>query len=108
MHTVSTLIHVPLERSWNVVCDVHLRGLTFVWVSGVTAMTSELGLNMLSVHTIVSPFQPGDDEASYAPKSPVMISTQRLGSESWVTISVELAGHGNQDVPFETDFVTIQ
>jgi hypothetical protein len=108
LHTVSTLIHLPLERSWNVVCDVHLLSLTFVCVVGVTAMTSELGLNILSVHTIVLPFQPGDDEASYAPKSPVIMSTQRLGSESCVIISVLLAGHGNHDIPFELDLVIIQ
>ena len=108
LHTVSTLIHLPLDRSWNVLCDVHLLLLTFVWVIGVTAMTSVLGLNMLSVHTMVLPFQPGDEDASYAPKSPVIISTHRLGSESCVNQSVLVAGYGNHDVPFELDLVTIQ
>ena len=89
-------------------CDVHLLSLTFVCVVGVTAMTSELGLNILSVHTMVLPFQPGDDEASYPPRSLVIMSTQRLGSESRVYISVVVEGHGNHDAPFEVDLAIIQ
>lgn len=82
--------------------------LIFVWVVGFTAITPELGLNVKSVHTRVFPVQPGDDDASYNPKSPVKKSTQRLGSESYVIISVVLDGHGDQDVAFNLDFEIIQ
>ena len=60
MQTLSTLTHLPLLFSWNVVCELVFALLTFVTVNGVSPTTSMPALNMESVQTMVFPFHPGD------------------------------------------------